>query len=239
MRGTLLVALAIVVPPAFATGPGDAPPFDAATQARRLAELRRGGFPLLDLHVHLKGGLTLEQALAKSRESGMRFGIAVNCGVGFPVQDDAGALAFLESMKGQPVLLAMQAEGREWVTTFSPRTRARFDYVFTDAMTFTDARGRRTRLWIADEVEVAEAQAFMEMLVGKIEGVLQEPIDVYVNATFQPAVLAADYDRLWTDTRMQRVIDAAVKNGVAIEISARYRIPSERFVLKAKATGVR
>ncbi len=36
---------------------------------------------------------------------------------------------------------------------------------------------------------------------------------------------------------MDKVIDAAVKNGVAIEINARYRLPSERFVRKAKAAG--
>jgi hypothetical protein len=218
----------------------DVPAFDAAAQARRLAELKRSGFPLMDLHIHLKGGLTLEQALAKARESGMRFGIAVNGGLGFPVQDDAGALAFVESMEGQPVFLALQGEGREWVTLFSKETRARFDYVFTDAMTFSDARGRRTRLWMKDEVEVGEPQAFMDTLVGKIVGVLEnEPIDVYVNPTFLPEAIAAGYERLWTDERMQRVIDAAVRNGVAIEINARYRIPSERFIRRAKQAGAK
>jgi histidinol phosphatase-like PHP family hydrolase len=38
---------------------------------------------------------------------------------------------------------------------------------------------------------------------------------------------------------MSRVIDAAVRNGVAIEINARYRLPSERFLRLAKAKGAK
>jgi hypothetical protein len=203
-------------------------------------ELARDNFPLLDLHVHLKGGLTLEDALATSRQTGMGFGVAVNCGLNFPITDDAGAIQYVDSLKGQPVFVAMQAEGREWVNMFTREARRRFDYVFTDSMTFTDHRGKRTRLWMKDEVEVGDKQAFMEMLVAKTVGVLSdEPIDIYVNPTFLPAVIAPEYDQLWTEERMQRVIDAAVKSGVAIEINARYRIPSERFIRLAKKAGAK
>ena len=130
-------------------------------------------------------------------------------------------------MKGQPVFVGMQAEGREWVTMFSRETRARFDYVFTDSMTWTNPAGKRMRLWIPEEVEIGpDQQAFMDLLVSKTVGILEkEPIDIYVNPTFLPAVIAPRYDALWTEARMTRVIDAAVKNGVAIEINARYKLP--------------
>jgi hypothetical protein len=206
----------------------------------RMLELGRDNFPLVDLHAHLKGGLTLEQALELSRATGMFLGVALNCGKGFPVESDEAALAFLKEMEGQPVFVAMQAEGREWVDMFSPEVRAQFDYVFTDSMTFTDHRGERTRLWIPDEVEVGDPQAFMDMLVGKAVGILEnEPIDIYVNPTFLPEVLADDYDTLWTDARMKKVIDAAVKNDVAIEINGRYKLPSERFLRMAKEAGAK
>jgi hypothetical protein len=206
----------------------------------RILDLGKANFPLVDLHTHLKGGLTLEQALALSRETGMSMGIALNCGKGFPVETDEAALAFLKEMEGQPVFLAMQAEGREWVDMFSPEVRAKFDYVFTDSMTFTDHRGERTRLWRPEEVEVGDPQAFMDMLVGKAVGILEnEPIDVYVNPTFLPKVIAGDYDALWTDARMKKVIDAAVANEVAIEINGRYKLPSERFLRMAKDAGAK
>jgi hypothetical protein len=171
----------------------------------------------------------------------MFLGLAVNCGKGFPIETDQGALAFFESIRGMPVFIGMQAEGREWVSMFSKQTRARFDYVFTDSMTWTNPAGKRMRLWIPEEVEIGpDEQAFMELLVSKTVGILEtEPIDVYVNPTFLPAVIAAKYDELWTEARMTRVIDAAVKSGVAIEINARYKLPSERFLRLAKAKGAK
>lgn len=196
-------------------------------------------FPIVDLHVHLKGGLTLEQALEQSRRDGIRYGIAVNCGKGFPVQDDAAAEEFLASLQGKPVFAGMQAEGREWTSMFSFETAARFDYIFTDAMTWTDDSGRRMRLWIAEEVgAIADAEAFMETLVARTVEILEhEPIDIFVNPTFLPAVIADDYDRLWTEQRRSRAIEAASRNQVAIELNDLYRLPGKTFVLQAKAGG--
>ena len=38
---------------------------------------------------------------------------------------------------------------------------------------------------------------------------------------------------------MKRVIDAAVKSSVAVEINARYKIPSAKFIKAAKKAGVK
>ncbi|UCH64080.1 MAG: DUF1080 domain-containing protein [Fidelibacterota bacterium] len=207
---------------------------------RLISLLNEQNFPIIDTHVHLKGELTLEDALAKSRQAGIFYGIAVNCGVGQPITDNQGLYDFLERMKGQPVFVVMQAEGREWVNTFSKEAIEKFDYVITDALTFTDDEGRRIRLWMDEEVKVEDKQAFMEMYVNRIESVLNdEYFDIFVNPTFLPSVLADEYDALWTPERMQRVIDAAVKNNIAIEINARYRIPSKAFITQAKQSGAK
>lgn len=196
-------------------------------------------FPLVDLHVHLKSGLTLKEALERSHRDGIRYGIAVNCGRGFPVQDDADAIKFCDSLKGQPVFVGMQAEGREWTSMFSCQAAAQFDYVFSDAMTWTDDNGRRMRLWIAEEVGViADVDGFMETLVARSVDILEnEPIDIFVNPTFLPELIAGDYDRLWTEERMAKVICAAVRNDVAIELNDLYHLPSSKFVRMAKAAG--
>jgi hypothetical protein len=227
---------------ALEPGPADAAPSPVVDDRYvRMLQLGRDNFPLVDLHAHLKGGLTVDQVLALSRSTGMFLGLAANCGKGFPIQTDADAAAWVESLKGQPVFVGMQAEGREWVTMFSRQTRERFDYVFTDGMTWTNPAGRRMRLWIPEETEVGpDEQAFMDLLVSKIVGILEdEPIDVYVNPTFLPQSIAARYDALWTEERMAKVVDAAVKSGVAIEINGRYRIPSERFLRLAKSKGAK
>jgi hypothetical protein len=208
---------------------------------RELLRMNAGNYPVVDYHVHLKGGLTLEEALRESRRLGIMYGIAVNCGLGFPVTNDAAAEEFLRTTKGQPAFVAMQGEGREWVKLFSKETIAKFDYAFTDAMTFTDDSGRRMRLWIDDEVgEIKDKEQFTEMVVNRILGVLNhEPIDIYVNPTFLPKSIAGDYDILWTPERMQKVIDAAKRNDVAIEINNTYRLPSPVFIKAAKKAGVK
>ncbi|HVJ09658.1 MAG TPA: DUF1080 domain-containing protein [Acidisarcina sp.] len=207
---------------------------------RQVIRLGTENYPVVDYHVHLKGGLTIEQALANSRRLGINYGIAVNCGLGFPVHSDDSVRDYLASMKGQPCYVALQGEGREWMTLVSPESAARFDYVFTDAMTFTDDNGKRRRIWIKEEAgDLTDKQAFMEMYVKRIEGVMHEPIDIYANATFLPHQISAEYDALWTPERMNRVITAAVKNDVAIEINNRYKIPSAAFISAAKAAGAK
>ena len=217
---------------------------EAATETAKYAQLAppsiQKGIPWIDFHTHLKGGLTIDEVLAHTKSTGIVHGVAPNCGPGFPVTNDEGIDRFLKEMEGKPVFLGMQAEGREWVKMFSPEAVARFDYVFSDAMTYTDERGKRIRLWIGKEVQISDPEAFMEMYVEKIVGVItNEPIDIYVNPTFLPAVIAKDYDRLWTKARMDRVIDAAAANGVAIEINTTYRLPSAAFIQAAKAKGVK
>jgi 3-keto-disaccharide hydrolase len=224
--------------------PDDVPtpgPVAAAADAleRDIITLGARNIPLVDYHVHLKAGLTLEQALAKSRRDGIQHGIAINCGPGFPVQDDDSARRFVDEMKGQPVFLAMQAEGREWTRMFSRRAAALFDYVFTDSMTWTDNRGRRMRLWIPEEVgTIPNPREFMDTLVERTIGILEnEPVDIYVNPTFLPKPLDGDYDRLWTDERMRKVAGAAARNNIAIEINDRFKLPSSAFLRVAKEEG--
>ena len=207
---------------------------------REVIRLGTENYPVVDYHVHLKGGLTIQQALENSRRLGINYGIAINCGQGFPVHSDDSVQQYLDSMKGQPCFVALQGEGREWMTLVSPASVARFDYVFTDAMTFTDDNGKRMRLWIDDEVgAITDEQAFMEMYVDRIVGVMREPIDIYANPTFLPRQIASEYETLWTPERRRKVIAAAIDNNVAIEINNRYKIPSASFIKEAKAAGAK
>lgn len=202
--------------------------------------LNQREFPLIDFHVHLKGGLTMDQTCEHARKNGFNYGVAANCGLKFPVTNDSTLNSYLKSIQMEPVFKAMQCEGREWVTLFTPEAVAGFDYIFTDAMTWTDHKGRRLRLWMPDETFVDNDQEFMDMLVGKIENIMDgEPVDIYVNPTFVPAQLQPRYDELWTKVRMDRVINALLRNQVALEINARYKIPSIAFIKKAKAAGVK
>ncbi len=216
------------------------PPRDLEFE-KQLIRLAGQNFPLIDLHTHLKGGLTEEQALQNARYYGYTYGIAVNCGLKMGFESDEELSDFLDSYDPSPFTwFAMQAEGREWLGLFSEESRERFDYVFTDAMTWTNDNGRRMRLWIDAETEVGDPQDFMDQLVDRIVKIVTtEPIDIYVNPTYLPAEISDRYDELWTVNRMDLVIEALVENGVALEINNRNRIPSPAFICRAKDAGVK
>jgi len=198
-------------------------------------------FPITDLHIHLKGNLTMEAAIAKSKAENINYGIAFNCGLKFPIHSDSQIDSVINIMENYPQFYsAMQAEGREWVNIFSRESMNKFDYVFTDAMTFTDEKGRRNRIWMKDETWIDNEEEFMDYLVNTIVKIMnEEPIDIYVNSTFLPAQMAGRYDSFWTPERMDKVINAAKANNIAIEINNRYKIPSETFIKRAKKAGVK
>jgi hypothetical protein len=204
-----------------------------------IIRLHQANFPVLDYHVHLKEDLTLELAKSQSRRYGINYALAPNCGIGFPIQNDAEVVEYFERMKGEPFVQAMQGEGREWPTTFSPEVRNLFNYVFTDAMTFTDRKGNRTRLWIPEEVFIDNEQEYMDLIVENIVKVMDEPMDVYVNPTFLPDVMNDRYEEFWTDERQERVIEAMVRTNKVLEINHRYKIPNKSFIQKAKAAGLK
>jgi hypothetical protein len=198
-------------------------------------------FPITDLHIHVKGGFTIEDAVQKSKNENIKYGIVTNCGLGFPVHSDSQIDSVLLTLKDYPQFyLGLQAEGREWVNIFSKESLNKFDYVFTDGMTFTDAKGRRNRIWIKEETWIDNEEEFMDYLVNTIVKILStEPINIYVNPTFLPAQMSARYDSFWTNERMDKVIKAAVDHNIAIEINNRYSIPSLAFLTRAKAAGAK
>lgn len=226
------------LPNDFAT-PGVA--LEDADFDRRLTQLANDNFPLLDLHVHLKGGLFMEPALANARKYGYTYGFAVNCGLQMGFESDAEVEKYISTYKKPPqTFFAMQAEGREWLGMFSKETIAKFDYIFTDAMTWTNANGKRMRLWVKEELEIGDPQNFMEQLVSNIEKIFSsEPVHLYANASYIPDELNSRYDELWTPARMDRVIKVLVDKKIAMEINDRRKIPSAAFIKRAKAAGVK
>jgi hypothetical protein len=214
---------------------------DAADESTdRVIRLQQSGFPLIDHHIHLKGW-SKEQAMEHSRRAGIFYAIAPNCGIGFPVTSDADIDRYIDTTRNMPAINAMQGEGREWPTTFSAASRAKFDFVFTDALTFTDHAGRRVRLWIDDEVIIdVPVEKYMDQIVdASVAVITNEPIDVFVNPFFLPTAMMDNYDALWTDARIARVVKALASRGVALEVNARYRIPNARTIRAAMDAGVK
>ena len=219
--------------------PAGKEPFNEQDDA--VIRLQQRNFPIVDYHVHPPRGMNTEALLTKSLEDGFEYGIAVNCGVGFPVSTDEQAREYFANNRNLPFFIAMQAEGREWVETFSKETFDLFDYVFTDALTFHDHQGRRTQLWANNTVimDIPE-QEYMDMVMDRTLKVLnEEPIDIWVNPTLLSDAMMKDYDKFWSDARVAQIVKALKDNNIALEINARYKIPNARSINAAKAAGVK
>ncbi len=205
------------------------------------------GFRWTDFHVHLDNS-TIDKALELSRQRGVKFGIVEHAGTKenkYPrvLSSDAELKDYLAMLEGKPVFKGVQAEWIDWMTCFSPEALGQLDYVLTDAMTFPDRDGRRVKLWEADaaqRVDMRDKEAFMDRFVDwHVQVMAKEPFDILANTTWLPAGLAEEWETYWTPPRCRKVIDAALKYGVALEISSSYKLPKLPFLKLAKAAGAK
>ena len=196
------------------------------------------GIPLVDLHAHLEGALSVERAVQLADERGVVLGMVEHGGRGQALHDDETLTRYVHELAPYPVYKGMQAEGLDWAACFSEAALAGLDFVLSDALTLPAGDGRHVRLW-TPEVRIDDPQDFMERYVAFHLQVMATPIDIMANLTFLPACIAAGYDTLWTEARMEALIGAAVEHKIALEINARYRIPSAAFIRRAKAAGAR
>ena len=223
-------------PPAAARAVPE-PPIDAAT-----------GLPLVDYHIHLDAvgynAAGLDTAAATAKERGARFGIVEHAGTKehvYPVVlgTDDDLRRHLAMFGDRPLYRGIQAEGVDWMTCFSKETVAQLDFVLADALTFPEKDGHLVNLWKKEQVKIDDPQDFMDRYVAHHLRILANPVDILANGTYLPEVLQKDHDALWTEARMRKVIDAAVRLGVAVEISASFKLPRLPFLKIAKAAGAR
>jgi histidinol phosphatase-like PHP family hydrolase len=203
--------------------------------------------PGVDLHVHLDNS-TIEKVLELSRARGVKFGIVEHAGTRanqYPtvLSNDDELRRYLRTLEGKPVFKGIQAEWTDWMSCFSPGALAGLDYVLSDAMTFPGRDGGRVKLWMPDaaqQVDLSDRQAFMDRFVDwHVEIMTREPLDILANLTWLPAGMLEQWELYWTPPRMKKVIDAALRYGVALEISSHYDLPRQPFLKLAKAAGAK
>lgn len=205
----------------------------------------RDGVPRVDYHAHPEAGMSVDRALALSKERGVKFGLVQHAGVkdgtssAELVGNDDELLAWIRSLDSKPVFIGIQAEHMNWMSAFSKDAIAKLDYVLGDALTMPDKSGVLVKLW-TPPFHTDNVTEFMDRYVDyHLEVISKQPLDILANPTFLPEALQPDYDRLWTGARMRKVIDAAVKYRLAIEINSRYRVPRLPFLQMAKDAGLK
>jgi hypothetical protein len=203
--------------------------------------LTGASIPVIDFHVHLRGGMTVDKAMDRQAVTGINVGVLRNLGKGWPLETDEQLREFLDSVKERPVFVGVQVNDRDWMDRHAPDLLKRLDFVLADTMIMpmpTDD-SEPVKLWMADQYTIDDPQAWMQRYLKHNLRVLSEPVTILANPTYLPPAVKDKYDELWTDERMRRVIQAAVDNQVALEINAQSGLPHERFIRMAKQMGAK
>ena len=230
--------------------PDDIHPYaDEATDP--VIRLQQEDFPVVNWHVHIKGGWTNRQAYEKSLADGIDYGVSVNIygkivrkgdgGFGRMIETDDEAIEYLEGINGWPFINGFQGEGRKWTASFTEKSLSKCAFIFTDSMTIVD-RNRQIRLYRPDEFTLngRTPEEWMDFYVSQIELILEnEPADFYANPLYLPPELEKNADAFWTDARIDRVLDKLAKHKIALEINSRFCLPSRKVLRKAKARGIK
>lgn len=204
--------------------------------------------PKIDFHAHLpydqryfdtNGVAAYKMASALSKEIGVTIGVAEEFGLSDDISiNDNMLLARIALAKEMSLYIGIQVSRRDWYELFSQEILDQIDYILGDAMIFQNKEGRTVLIWVPG-MPLGEPEEFMELYMAHHLRVLSEPITIWANPTYLPDSLMSRYDELWTDARMKSLIDAAVRNNVAIEINSHYQIPNARFIKMAKVAGAR
>ena len=197
----------------------------------------------MEFHVHVRGGMTPEKCVERQKRLGIRIGALENHGRGWPFDTDAKLLELIKWVKKAGLPVGIQVNDRDWFKQISPEVRQQLDYVLADTMIMPDEEGGEPKkMWLPGNVTVdvndeAAVQAWMERYMKHCLQVVSEPITILANPTYLPPPLEKRTD-LWTPQRMDALINAAVKNNVALEINAE-TYPGPEFIKRAKKAGAK
>jgi histidinol phosphatase-like PHP family hydrolase len=206
-------------------------------------ECKKRGIVITDYHIHIRGGMTPQLAAKRELDSGIRSTAMENHGREWEIFDNEKLVAFAEKAKkidvnGRKMPVGIQVNDRDWFRQIDEKTRSKFDYILADTMIMGKLPdGRDNRLWLVKEI--ADADKWMEEYIAHNLKVLDEPIDILANPTYLPLPIADQYDRLWTEERMKKIISKAVEKGIAIEIQAMSPYPRPKFLKLAKKMGAK
>jgi histidinol phosphatase-like PHP family hydrolase len=195
-------------------------------------------FPLVDLHVHLTPEFPIERMVKLAEQRGATFGI-VEHPAPWAIKDDADLRRHIEGLRRYPVYVGLQPMEPGWHKNFSAAALAGLDYVLMDPQSIPLPSGGHQRIWEL-QTYVEDTEEFMARYMAHCLHVLErEPIQIFGWPLFLPVCIARDYYSLWTRERMQALLSAAKARSIAIEINDMSHTPDERFILMAKAQGLK
>jgi hypothetical protein len=197
--------------------------------------------PMIDLHVHRSNKQTIEDIVAKSKATGVKFGVMENIAP-WGIRNNDELKAYIDAVKPYPVYVGLQPMSPGWSKNLSPELIAQADYVSMDPQVVPEGNGYGEQINVWEYASyIDDPEAFMERNMQHYMTILtgDEPIDIFACPLFLPVSIQREYNKMWTKKRMQQIIDAAEARNIAIEINDLVRVPHEEFILMAKKANLK
>jgi hypothetical protein len=196
-------------------------------------------FQLIDYHVHLTEQFTIDMAVKLSQEINVKFGIVDHPGPHTGIQSDADLQRYIDRLRQYPVYVGLQPMYRHWSDGFSQATLDQLDFVLMDADTVPIGNNAYLEIWRHNNY-IEDIPTFMQLYMEHIENILKyEPITIFARPTYLPVNFGRYYDGLWTDERVQRIIQLAKARDIVFEISTPMHVPKKEVILAAKQAGLK
>lgn len=196
-------------------------------------------FPLVDYHVHLSNELTIEKAIELAQKRNIKLGIVQHPGEYFGMKTDKQLAAYINNLRKYPVYVGLQPIYPGWAKNFSNALIEQLDYVLMDGIIIPSENGGWDYTWQVDYY-VENTESFMDRYMKHVTNILRnEPINIFAWPTFLPMAISKDYHKLWTNKRMDTIIQLAKNRNIAIEINEIAHVPDSRFITKAKKEGLK
>lgn len=205
-----------------------------------------------DLHVHTTmsdGDLDLGEVVRIAQDLGVTVGIADHVSirnVELFVSTAEDLQEYIRAIEAAPVLRSAELC---WCDPFAGNLAEeilhRFDYLVGSNHGFRLPDGGFGSPWWTSLPApwASTPHDLMKVMVDNLcELMSSMPIAIIGHPTLMPPALLElepDVQAWWTEDLEDRLIEAALDTGVALEISNRYRLPHDRFLRKAREAGAR
>lgn len=195
-------------------------------------------YQITDLHVHTTRDFTIEHIMQISRQTNIQFGV-VEHPADWAIKNDADLKQYIDTLRQYPVYIGLQPTYLGWSKRFSAELLSQLDYILMDPQRVPMGDGNYWSIWQFDTY-ISDTEDFMKRYMDyTMEVLLNEPTTVFGWPLFLPVCISRDYYKLWTEERMQQIIDAAKSRNIAIEINDMAHTPHAEFINKAKAQGLK
>lgn len=194
--------------------------------------------PMIDLHVHTTRDFTIDDILEIGKQRNVRFGI-VEHPAPWALKDDEDLKKYIDRLRKYPVYIGLQPTYPGWSKHYSAELLVQVDYILMDPQMVPKGNGETWEIWKFDTY-IEDTDDFMKRYMDySLEILNNEPIHIFAWPLFLPVCIARDYYELWTEERMQQLIQMAKKRNIAFEINDMAHTPHKEFILKAKAEGIK